>query len=104
MKLTKYQFQALVNANNNRGKKFPIIGTLLKSWKTYIIISLVICCYSWWAWGLGQTELSIASLGFLLGILVRDIIWLRLQSRMWPLNNAITDWNEVEKLINENQT
>ena len=101
VKLKKFQLRALLRAKELRDKPFPVIGLMLRSWKLYVISIVVIGLYSWWSWSIGVTEASIASLGFLVGLLIRDISWFRLHARMWPLNVEITDWSKVDRLLNE---
>jgi len=49
---------------------------------------------------MGAEEASIASVAFLVGMIARDIAWLRLHARMWPVNVEITDWAKVDALLN----
>lgn len=101
MQITKYQRRALRRAKELRDKPFPVLGSMLRSWKLYLLLGAILGGYSWWAWSIGVVEASIASLGFLAGLVARDITWFRLHARMWPVNVEITDWAKVDRLLNE---
>lgn len=102
MKINKFQLRMLIRSKELQNKPFPVMGSFFQSWKLYLIISAIISCYAWWSWSIGAEEVSIASLGFLVGLILRDITWLRLTARMWPINEKIIDWNMVDEIIKKN--
>jgi hypothetical protein len=101
VQITKFQRRALLRAKDLRDKPFPIVGSMLRSWKVYLVLGAVIGGYSWLTWSIGVIEASIAALGFFVGLLIRDITWLRISARMWPINVEITDWSKVDKLLDD---
>lgn len=101
MQLTKIQRRALRRARELRDQPFPVFNSMLRSWKQYLVYGAAIGLYSWWSWSVGAEEVGIASLGFLAGLLLRDVAWLRAHARLWPVNVEITDWSKVDSLLDE---
>lgn len=101
MQLSKIQRRALLRGKELRGKPFPVVGSMLRSWKTYLFLSALLGGYSLFAWSMGLVEVGVGSLGVLIGMVARDIALLRLNARMWPVNVEITDWTKVDKLLGE---
>jgi hypothetical protein len=101
VQINKNQRRALLRAKELRDKPFPVIGSLLRSWKIYFLFALILCGYAWVAWSMGVRELSVAALGFLIGLVGRDITWFRVHAKMWPVNKEITDWAKVDQLLEQ---
>ena len=101
MELTKYQRKALVRSKELRDKPFPVGESLMRFWKFYLVSFAVIGAYAWWTASIGFTEMSAAAIGFLVGVLKRDITWLRATARLWPINVLVTDWGKVDELLNK---
>jgi hypothetical protein len=101
MPLTKSQRRTLLRAKELRGKPFPIVGSMLKYWKNYVIVCAAVGAYAWWTWSVDMPGASFAALGFLAGFLARDVAWVRVTARMWPVNVEIADWAKVDQLLNE---
>ena len=101
MRLTKLQRRAVLRAKELSDKPFPVGGSMLRYWKSYLLVCALAGGYAWWTWSIDFRAASFGGLGFLLGFLVRDIAWLRLTARMWPVTVEVTNWSKVDELLNE---
>ena len=94
----------LVRSKELKGKPFPIIGSLAKSSKYYLIIAVVFGGYSYFVWNMGMLLISGAAIGIIVGIIIRDITWFRVNSKLWSINNQIINWEKVDNLLEEDET
>ena len=101
MELTKYQRKALMRSKELREKPFPVIGSVLRFWKFYLAAFAVVGIYAWWAASVGLREISAGAIGFLVGVVTRDLTWLRATARLWPINVLITNWVKVDELLSQ---
>ena len=99
MELTKLQRNALVRAKELRSLPYPVFGTMLKHWKFYMLISVVLGGYSYFSFTQGFSYLAGTALGALIAIFLRDLKVLLIHSKMWPVNVEITDWEKVDRLL-----
>ncbi len=55
---------------------------------------------AWFVWS--EMPLGAAlMIGMLIGVVLRDFGYTRVQKRVWPITERITDWDEVERLAIE---
>ena len=101
MQLTKLQRKALSRAKELKSSPFPVFGTIVRHWKFYLIISVALGGYSYFSYSVGYSLIAGISLGVLIGLFLRDIKFLRLQSKMWSMNILITDWEKVDRLLEQ---
>ena len=101
MRLTKLQRRAVLRAKELSDKSFPVGSSMLRYWKSYLIVCAIAAIYAWWAWNMGFPAASFGGLGFLFGFLARDVAWLRVTARMWPVTVAVTNWSKVDELLNQ---
>jgi len=101
MQLSKLQRRALLRAKELRDKPFPVVGSMLRSWKIYLVLAVVLSGYSWFAWSMGASEAGFVCLGAFIGLVGRDVTWFRLHARMWPVNVEITNWAKVNILLKQ---
>lgn len=101
MPLNKQQRSTLLRTKEFRDKPLPIIGSMLRSWKIHLLLTVLIGGDSFLFWYMGFVKISIACLGVLIGALIRDLAWFRTQARLWPMNCEIINWEKVDKLLQE---
>ena len=99
MKLTKLQRNTLLYARELRERPFPVWGAMLKKWKYYLIMVVLLGGYSYFAAKFGFSYIAGAALGVLVAIILRDIKYLIISSKMWPVNVEIMDWEKVDQLL-----
>jgi len=104
MKLSPFQIQALRGAIRSHEAGFSIRRAVFSGWKQYSLLVLIFgggAAFYWWG---GWPFAAALFLGLLIGQLIRDIQWLRIAKRMWPVNDHITNWDSVRKLVSENES
>jgi len=96
MKVTKIQLSSLKLLLLQRSRPLTAMDFIRESWRKYVLILVLVigasvaCAFS----GLAPVALLLG--GYLLGVLERDVQWLRNQMRVLPLTSEITNWERVE--------
>ncbi len=101
MRITSFQRRALLRGKELRSQPFPIGGSMLRYWKSYVLVCALTAIYAGGTWSMNLPAASFGALGFLLGFLARDVAWLRVTKRMWPVNVEITNWEKVDELLGQ---
>ena len=104
MQLTRTQVQSLKRSLAFHRSGGYSIRTVIwwSRWKFLIFAAILggAALFYWWA---GWSNLAMLFLGVLIGTFSRDLTWMRLNQKAWPLNDHIVDWNLVERIVAENQ-
>ena len=103
MQLTKAHLAQLKRALAHRTAPPTLWQMWLFSWRKNLVILGLYGGAAWFTWSTGSSWLTAFLLGYLLAVLIRDVQWLIVHKRFWPVSSAVTDWQKVEQLINENE-
>ncbi len=104
MKISKAHLKRLKASRDLRGGNASTFNMLSRNWKYYLFIGGIFGLASYFFIADGRFDYSLFLGGAFLGMLLRDITWFRLTSRFWPVSEAVTDWEKVDVLIEENET
>jgi hypothetical protein len=103
MKLTEIQLRSLKLLQRHRSRPLTAMDFFKESWRKYAL-ALVLVTGAIVALAVsGVAVLAVFLGGYLLGVLERDILWVRNEMRVLPLSSEITNWERVEQLIQENE-
>lgn len=87
-----------------RGKPLSVVTMLARNWKYNLFIGIVFGFASYIFINQGDTGYCLFLAGAFFGLLLRDIAWFRITARFWPVSDAVTDWEKVDALIEENES
>ena len=104
MKITKSHLKSLKASKKYKGKERSAISTYLLAWKAHLINIAIFILFAYLAYRYNGIEYAFFVLGGLFCLLIRDFAWHRMLAKFWPINDAITDWEKVNKIIDENET
>jgi hypothetical protein len=103
MHMTKYQRRTL-DLYREMHTTFPTMGkTLVRIARRFWWFVLLCGAVSFLAYWNGWSLLSVAVLGYLFGLVRRDITHARYTIHIWPVVDAITDWQRVDQLLEDAQ-
>jgi hypothetical protein len=103
MKVTEIQLASLKLLRQHRSKPLMAMDLFKESWRKYVlglallIVAIAVCVLG------GSTLIAVFLGGYLVGIVTRDVQWMRNEMQVLPLTSEITNWERVEQLIQENE-
>lgn len=101
MKLTRFQAQRLRFALANRGQPVPLLRVFVQGWKIYAMLTAVFGGCAVFFWLDGHATVAAGFGGFLAAVFWRDLVFARANQSIKALSDAITDWPEVQRLLDE---
>ena len=104
MKISKSHLKNLKVSKKYEGKERSAISTYFSAWKAHLINIVIFISFAYLAYRYNGIEYAFFVFGGLFGLLIRDFAWHRMLARFWPINDSITDWEKVDKIIDENET
>ena len=96
MKVTKIQLSSLKLLLLQRSRPLTAMDFIRESWRKYVLILVLVIGASVACALGGLAPVALLLGGYLLGVLERDVQWLRNQMRVLPLTSEITNWERVE--------
>jgi hypothetical protein len=104
MKLSNAQVRSLIHLQKSREDGFTYGRFIRANWRAYLLCVGVMGACAILVWhGLDMPIVATGIVGVLIGTLLRDLGWMRRLKQGWPLSLAITDWNQVALLIEQNR-
>ena len=104
MELSRAQVKALNRSLEfHRSGGYSICSVIKWSRWKFLVFAVVLggaAAFYWWG---GWRTVSMLLFGILIGSFSRDLTWMRLNKKGWPLTDYIVDWKLVERIVAENQ-
>jgi hypothetical protein len=98
MHLTNWQHKNLKAYLEYRDRPPSWIGYIKRSWRVYLLIFASFGLVAALDYALEFRELSLVMVGMLAGLLLRDFGVYRKFLQVWPLLDAIFDWEYMKEL------
>ena len=104
MKISKNHLNQLKLSKKYRGEKKSAILFYVLAWKAHLANIILFSILIYIAYKYIGFEHSIFIGGALFGLLLRDLAWRIMLAKFWPVSDAVTNWDKVDKIIEENET
>lgn len=80
-----------------------VLKSFLRGWKSYLLLG-ILCGLAAHLFVRGaHADYAQLIMGAYVGVILRDIAWIRLTAKYWPLSDAVTNWDKVDEIIRENE-
>jgi hypothetical protein len=99
MHLTTWQYKNLKAYLEYRDRPPSWIGYIRRSWRVYSLIIALFGLAAAIVYAIELRELSLVFVGMLAGLLLRDFAGYRKFLQLWPLLNAVFDWEYTKELV-----
>ncbi len=104
MKISKSNLKQLKASTKYKGQSISAFFMYRRAWKAHLINIVTFSTLTYLAYSFVSKQHAIFVIGVLFGLLVRDFAWHRTLSKFWPVSDAVTNWEKVDEIINENET
>ena len=101
MRLSSQQRRQLQKLREFRESPPTVSALFRDGWRAYLYVTIVgligVAFFLWGGWPIASGFFA----GMILATVIRDVGWYRRLVRSWPMQREITDWNRVERLLEQ---
>lgn len=103
MKITEIQLRSLKLLQRHRSRPLRAMDFIQESWRKYALALALVAGASVVLALSGVSVIAVFLGGYLVGVVERDVQWVRNEMRVLPLTSEITNWERVDQLVQENE-
>ena len=102
MKLNKRQVAYLQRAIKFRDNPPTLRDVLFSGLWKYLYMLALCGGLSILLYQFGYIVLSAFVVGYFVGVIYRDLQWVNVTNKLWPVSSEVTNWQRVEEILAQN--